>query len=156
MVLSITARSLNCQDQAGAKTVLEKLNEQFCPLKVILGDSAYGRSGLPDWAKDSFGSILQTVFRPVGVNGFVILPKRWIVERTCAWLACYRRNSKDYEKNPESSEAFTYISMIAMMPKRLATASTQFQNTFLIKGPHSHQRSTKMRLAKIFSVQHLI
>ena len=122
LILMVVVHAANCQDQVGAKTVLEKLNEQFCRLKVIFGDSAYGRSGLPDWAKDSFGWILQTVLRPVGVKGFVILPKRWIVERTFAWLACYRRHSKDYEKTPESSEAFTYISMIALMSKRLATA----------------------------------
>ena len=57
--------------------------------EVILSDSAYGRNGLPDWAKDSFGWILPTVLRPVGVKGFVILPKRWIVARTSAWFACY-------------------------------------------------------------------
>ena len=102
--------------------MLKKLNEQFCRLKVVFGDSAYGRCGLPDWVKESFGWILQTVLRPVGVKGFVVLPKRWIVERTFAWLGRYRRHSKDYEKTIESSEAFTYISMIALMSKRLATA----------------------------------
>ena len=101
--------------------MLEKLNEQFCRLKVIFGDSAYGRSGLPSWVQESFGWILQTVLRPVGLKDFVVLPKRWIVERTFAWLARYRRNSKDYEKTVASSEAFTHIAMIALMSKRLAS-----------------------------------
>jgi len=122
LLLTVVVHAANCQDQVGAKSVLEKLNEQFCRLKVIFGDSAYGRSGLPDWAQESFGWILQTVLRPVGVKGFVILPKRWIVERTFAWLARYRRHSKDYEKTTASSEALTYISMIALMSKRLAAA----------------------------------
>jgi putative transposase len=77
---------------------------------------------LPDWVQETFGWILQTVLRPVGVKGFVVLPKRWIVERTFAWLARYRRYSKDYEKTVESSEAFAYIAMISLMSNRLAKA----------------------------------
>ena len=89
-------------------------------LKVLFGDSAYGRSGLPEWVQETFGWVLQTVLRPVGVKGFVILPKRWIVERTFAWLGRYRRHSKDYEKTTESAETFTYIAMINLMSRRLA------------------------------------
>jgi len=55
------------QDQDGAEWVMEKLDKQFHRLKVIFGDSAYGRSGLPEWVKESFGWVLQTVLRPVGV-----------------------------------------------------------------------------------------
>ena len=58
--------------------------------------------------------------RPVAAKGFVVLPKRWIVERTFAWLARYRRHSRDYEHNPEISEAMILISMIALMSRRLA------------------------------------
>ena len=122
MILTVVVHAANCQDQIGAITVLEKLNDHFCRLKVIFGDSAYGRSGLPGWAKESFGWILQTVLRPVGVKDFVVLPKRWIVERTFAWLARYRRHAKDYEKTTASSESLTYISMISLMSKRLANA----------------------------------
>jgi transposase len=60
------------------------------------------------------------VLRPVGVQGFVVLPKRWIVERTFAWLMRHRRHSRDYEKTTASAEAFTYIAMISLMSKRLA------------------------------------
>ena len=120
LVLAVVVHCANCQDQHGAEWVMDKLGEQFYRLKVIFGDSAYGRSGLPDWVKETFGWILQTVLRPVGVKGFVILPKRWIVERTFAWLARYRRHAKDYEKTTASAEAFTYIAMINLMSKRLA------------------------------------
>ena len=68
--------------------------------------------------------VRATVLRPVGVKGFVVLPKRWIVERTFAWLARYRRHSKDYERNPASSEAMIYISMIHLMTRRLAKAES--------------------------------
>lgn len=122
LILTVVVHAANCQDQVGAKRVLEKLNKQYRRLKVIFADSAYGRSGLPTWTKETFGWILQTVLRPVGIKGFVILPKRWIVERTFAWLARYRRHSKDYEKTTASSEALTYVAMIALMSQRLANA----------------------------------
>ena len=119
MVLAVVVHSATCQDQHGAERVMDKLGEQFSRLKVVFGDSAYGRSGLPDWVKETFGWVLQTVLRPVNVKGFVVLPKRWIVERTFAWLARYRRHSKDYEKTTASSEAMTYIAMINLMSRRL-------------------------------------
>jgi transposase len=58
----------------------------------------------------------------VGVKDFVVLPKRWIVERTFGWLGRWRRHSKDYERNPETSETMMYISMIYNMSRRLAQA----------------------------------
>ena len=76
------------------------------------------------WTLKSFGWILQTVLRPVGVQGFVVLPKRWIVERTFAWLARYRRHSKDYEKTTASREALTRLAMISLMTKRLENYET--------------------------------
>lgn len=108
------------QDQTGGWWVLEKLHEQFKRLKVVFADSAYSRNELPDWVAGTFGWVLQTVLRPVGLKSFVVLPKRWIVERTFAWLARYRRQSKDYERTTASSESMVYISMIALMSKRLA------------------------------------
>jgi putative transposase len=59
------------------------------------------------------------VLRPVKAKGFVVLPKRWIVERTFAWISRHRRHSKDYERTTESSEAMIYIAMIGLMLKRL-------------------------------------
>ena len=59
--------------------------------------------------------------------GFVVLPKRWIVERTFAWLGRYRRLSKDYEALPETSEALIYVAMIHLMVRRLARPHRQPQ-----------------------------
>jgi putative transposase len=122
LVLAVVIHSADWQDQDGAVWVINKLNEKYRRLKVLFGDSAYGRNKLPKWVNETFGWVLQTVLRPVGLNDFVVLPKRWIVERTFAWLARYRRNSKDYEKTTPSAEAFTYIAMIALMSKRLEMA----------------------------------
>jgi putative transposase len=120
LILAVVVHQADWQDQDGACWVLEKLKEKFHRIKVLFGDAAYGRANLPDYVKDVYGWILQTVLRPVGLKGFVVLPKRWIVERTFAWLARYRRHSKDYEKTTASSEAFTYIAMITLMSRRLA------------------------------------
>jgi putative transposase len=115
----VVVHGAHWQDQEGGHFVIHCLRH-LSRLKVIFADSAYGREGLPVWVKDTFGWILQTVLRPVKAQGFVVLPKRWIVERTFAWLARYRRHSRDYEHNTETSEAMILISMIALMSRRLA------------------------------------
>ena len=70
--------------------------------------------------RETFGWLLQTVLRPVGMKGFVVLPKCWIVERTFAWLSRYRQHARDYERTTQASETATYIAMINLMSKRLA------------------------------------
>jgi putative transposase len=120
LVLAVVVHGASWQDHDGACFVLMKLKQHFRRLKVIFGDSAYGRNGLVAWVRDTFHWHLQTVLRPVDVKGFIVLPKRWIVERTYAWLARYRRNSKDYERTTQSSEAMIHISMISLMSRRLA------------------------------------
>ncbi len=124
LILAVVVHGADWQDHDGACLVLMRLRDRFRRLKVIFADSAYGRNGLPEWVKTRFGWILQTVLRPVGIKGFVVLPKRWIVERTFGWLGRYRRHSKDYERNPASSEAMIYISMIHLMTRRLAKAES--------------------------------
>ena len=120
MVLCVFVHAASLQDQDGARTVLAGIKDSFKRLKVIFADRAYGRCGLPDWVELTCQCILQTVLRPVGIKGFVVLPKRWIVERTFAWLNRYRRLSKDYERKTENSEAVIHLAMIALMSKRLA------------------------------------
>ncbi len=120
LLLAVVVHSADQQDQDGACLVLYKLWERIKSLKVIFGDSAYGREGLPAFVRGTLGWILQPVLRPVTARGFVVLPKRWIVERTFAWIGRSRRHSKDYERNPATSETLIQISMIHLMVKRLA------------------------------------
>src|SRR3972149_8490668 len=117
--LAVVVHPGDRQDQEGACWVIKTLSQKFRRLKILFGDSAYGRSGLPEWVQKSFGWVLQTVLRPVGVQGFVVLPKHWVVEHTFAWLVRYRRHSKDYEKTTASSEALTHLARIRLMTKRL-------------------------------------
>lgn len=119
MLLMVVVHNAAIQDQHGAKLVLEGIKNRFKRLKVVFGDSAYGRCGLPAWLANHCRVVLQPVLRPVGVKGMIILPKRWIVERTFAWMNLHRRTSKDYERLPENSEAVCYIAMIDLMTRRL-------------------------------------
>jgi len=127
LILAVVVHPASIQDYDGAVLVLRilgQLKARFHRLKVIFGDSAYGRNNLPECVKAAFGWLLQTVLRPVNVKGFVVLPKRWIVERTFGWLGRYRRLSKDYERNIKSSEAMIYIAMSHRMLRRLARSES--------------------------------
>jgi putative transposase len=119
LVWAVVVHGAHWQDQEGGHFVIHSLRH-LSGLKVVFGDCAYGREGLPCWVKDTFGWILQTVLRPVKAKDFVVLPKRWIVERTFSWLIRYRRHARDYERNTETSEAMIYIAMINLMSRRLA------------------------------------
>ena len=119
MILAVVVHGASWQDHDGACFVLMKLR-QFGRLRVVFADRAYDRNGLPDWVKETFGWILQTVLRAVKAKDFVVLPKRWIVERTFAWISRCRRHSKDYERTTKSSEAMIHVTMIGLMSRRLA------------------------------------
>ena len=117
MVLVVHAASI--QDRTGARAVFIGLLKNFPRLELIWADGGYCGK-LVGWVKDFFGWTLEIVKRRDNLKGFKILPKRWIVERTFAWLNFSRRLSKDYEHNHRSSETMIYIAMIHLMTKRLA------------------------------------
>jgi putative transposase len=119
LILAVTVHAADIQDRDGAKLVFEKLKGRFRRLLVIWADGGYAGK-LVQWVKDTFHKTLEIVKRTDDVSGFVVLPKRWIVERTFAWLNRYRRLSKDYEGRMENSEAMIHIAMINLMSRRLA------------------------------------
>lgn len=118
LILALTVHAANVQDRNGAKQVLQKLAEGFPRLQWIWADGGY-TGKLVDWVQGTLSCVLQIVKRP-NVSNFVVLPKRWIVERTFGWLNRYRRLSKDYEQNPASSEAMVHLAMINLMLHRLS------------------------------------
>jgi len=89
-------------------------------MRKVWADQGYA-GALEAWAEDWTGWEMEIVHRPKGTKGWVVLPRRWVVERTFAWLGRNRRLSKDYEQLPASSEAFIQIAMIRLMLTRLAT-----------------------------------
>lgn len=107
----------NNQDRDGARPLLACLRGRFPSLKLIFADGAYAGQ-LVDWAKSFGGWVIQVVKR-VELHRFVVLPKRWIVERTFAWLGRWRRLSKDYEQSPRMSATVIRIAMIGIMLRRL-------------------------------------
>ncbi len=132
MLAVVTAGSV--QDRDGAKIVLKALFERikkpksryphwwrFCRsrLALIWADGGY-RGELIEWVKRILGWKLEIVERRKGQKGFVLLPRRWVVERTFAWLSRHRRLSRDYERLPQTGEAFIYVAMIRLMLTRLA------------------------------------
>lgn len=119
LILDFTVHPADIQDRDGAKKVLEKLGSRFPRLQKIWADAAYGGK-LVDWAKEVGDWVLEIVKRSDTAKGFELLPHRWIVERTFAWLGRFRRLSKDYEALIESSEAMIRIAMIRLMVRRLA------------------------------------
>jgi putative transposase len=102
--------------------VLDILRHRFSRLRLIWADQAYAGELIAwVWALRPWRKIrLDIVRRPEGTRGFLLLPKRWIVERTFAWLGRYRRLSKDYEYLMQTSEAIIRVAMIHLMVRPLA------------------------------------
>lgn len=114
------------QELHGAPAVLARLcgggtrPPRFARLTRLWADAGYLSAKLMAWTQHTFGLTLTIVERPRGQKGFSPLPRRWVVERTFAWLGRYRRLSKDYEQNVASSEAYCYLAMTHRMVRRLA------------------------------------
>lgn len=119
LIIAVAVHAANIQDRDGAKQLLTGIYGRFASLVLILADGIYN-GNLAEWMKKYFGIVLETVCRPQGSKGFTLLPRRWVVERTFAWLNRHRRLSKDYEYLTDTSEAMIKIAMIGLMLRRLA------------------------------------
>ncbi len=119
LLLMVVVHSAGLQDPAGARLVLGPMAARFPRLSLIWADDIY-KGPLVRWVWCCFGWVLKIVKRTDAGKGFQVLPHRWVVERTFAWLGRYRRLSKDYEGLPQSSETWIYMAMSFLMLKRLA------------------------------------
>jgi len=119
VVVMVTAATAD--DGTAAPGVLGRLDRETLPrLEKIWGDGKYNNRSLDSWILESQAPYkIEVVSRPIGAKGFVLLHRRWVVERTFAWLGRYRRHSRDYERKTESSEAMVKISSINLMLRRL-------------------------------------
>jgi putative transposase len=123
LVMMVVVTAANDGDQQGARLIFSRLAalpERIARLVLIWVDGTYEGVGFLQWTMDTYRWILETIKRSDNAKGFVLLPKRWVVERTWGWLNWSRRLSKDYEVLPETSETFTYVSMIRLILRRLA------------------------------------
>lgn len=127
LLLLVVVHSASIPDGTGGQQTLQILfarikrsvYNRWCRLKLIWADGAY--EDIVDWVKHHCGWTLEIVRRPKDAKGFVLLPRRWVVERTFAWLGRYRRLSKDFEHQPASSEATVYVASIHRMLRLLTS-----------------------------------
>jgi len=131
-VLAVAVTSAAVDDGTAAPQVLQHLDPQQHPrLQLLWGDQKYNNRALDRWlAQQSAWYRIEVVARPLGAKGFVLLHRRWVVERTWAWLGRYRRNSKDHERLTASSAATVKISAIHHMLGRLRPDTSKKANPF--------------------------
>lgn len=123
LVLRVLVTAANVPEREGGKQVLEKVKQMgqaVHRVHTVWVDGGYDGNPFYEWAIDALRWVIWTVLRPEASKGFVLLKKRWVVERTFGWWNRYRRLSKDYEVLPETSEALIYLVMIRIMVRRLA------------------------------------
>ena len=113
----MVVHAADIQDRDGGEEVLMRMIGYFHRLKLIWADGGYAGEFVKE-AKRLFGRVIEIVKRP-DLKKFVVMPKRWIVERTFGWLGKYRRLSKDYETFPASSECMIQLAMVNLMLHRL-------------------------------------
>ncbi len=117
-LMAIVIHDANINDREGAKLLLKNATYKYPRLKKIMVDQGY-TGELVEWTMKIFGWVIDVVNKVVGISGFNVLPKRWIVERTFGWFNFQRRLSKDYELLPCCSEAMIRISMIRIMLNKI-------------------------------------
>src|SRR5512144_1688781 len=121
LILAVAVTAASADDGTAASGVLGKLSRGAFPrLKKLRADHKYRHHALQAWLSEHGWYVSEVVSRPVGGEGSRVIPWRWVVERTFAWLGRCRIHSREYEREPSSSEAQVSISMTQLMLRRLA------------------------------------
>ena len=117
LLITVAVLAASWQDRDGAKTAL--LGAYLAtPVRHVFADQGFaGR--LVDWARDRLRTTIEIVRKPADQRGFAVHPRRWVVERTLAWLTACRRLARDYERHPAVSEAFIRWAAIGGMLRRI-------------------------------------
>jgi transposase len=123
LVLRVLVTAASVGEREGGKQVLKKVKQMGqagSRLHTIWVDGGFDGKPFMQWVMDVCRWIVQVVLRPEQTKGFVLLKKRWVVERTFGWLMGCRRLVRDYELLSETSETFIYLAIIRVMVRRLA------------------------------------
>jgi putative transposase len=133
LVMKAKVQPADLADREGARALLERVGVSFPGLRHLWADAGYRGAHLREWITGRLGLSFEIVQRkprwvwvPNDVEpepipaGFEVIRRRWVVERTFAWILRNRRMSRDYEFLPETGEALIYVTMIRLMLKRLA------------------------------------
>jgi putative transposase len=119
-MLFVLVHAADVQDRDGAPALLQAIRYRFPWLRHIFADGGYAGSKLRDALKGQGDWTIQIIKRSDTAQGFEVLPRRWVVERTLAWLGRCRRLAKDWEKTIESSSAWAFVASIRLLSRRLA------------------------------------
>jgi putative transposase len=119
-VLQVVGTPANLSDRDGAECVLSYVRPDLPRLTKIWADQSYDGADFLAFIHDEFDLDLEIVPRQPAQEGFVVLPRRWVLERSFAWCGRNRRLSKDYEYHTECSETMLYLASIHLLTKRLA------------------------------------
>ena len=119
-LLDVLVHPANVQDVHGAVPLLQSLGWRFPKLRHVFADRVYRGPQLLNTVADSGPWTIEIVQRPTGVKGFVLLPRRWVVERTFAWLGRCRRLAKDFEATIASATAWIFVAHLRLLSRRLA------------------------------------
>ncbi|MEU0844060.1 IS5 family transposase [Streptomyces sp. NPDC005962] len=119
LLLAVTVTAASVQDRDAARPVLERLRQRHRRIRLVWADGGYAGQ-LLGWARDHLRLTLTIVKRSDDTAGFVVLPRRWVVERSLAWLMRSRRLVRDYERLPATHEAMVMWSMTMLIGRRLA------------------------------------
>jgi putative transposase len=123
LVLRVLVTAANVPERTGGKQVLKKVHEmgdKVTRVHTVWVDGGFDGFPFMKWVMDVCRWLVQVVLRPEEAKGFVLVKKRWVVERTFGWLGWCRRLNRSYEHLPETEETFIYLAMIRIMVRRLA------------------------------------
>lgn len=120
-LLTVRVHAADVPDGEGARLVLWRLGQRWPGLRLLWADSRYAGPELAAWVQAELGAIVQIVRRPKDRTGFVLLPRRWVIERSFAWGGRARRLSKDYEARTKYSESHVYLASIHRLLRRITT-----------------------------------
>lgn len=119
LVLVVLVLAANVQDRDGGRLALAAMHAAYPTVTKVWADGAYA-GNLIQHARDELNVDMEVVSTPPGTHTFQVLPRRWVVERTYGWWNRERRLSKDYERLPDTTQAFVYVTMSRLMTRRLA------------------------------------
>jgi transposase len=121
LLLRVLVHPADITESEGAEWLLGQHHHSFPRLETVRADQGY-KGWLLEWAKRHTKLAIEIIEKPAGQKGFAVIPKRWVVERTFAWLGRNRQLSKEYDREASCSEAFVYLASIHLMLKRLTSA----------------------------------
>lgn len=117
-LLAVLVERADIADRDGARWVFRAIDRRWTQVEQVWADQAY-TGDLGAWLQTRYGITLEVVKHAPGQVGFRVLPRRWVVERTIAWLGRNRRLSKDYEQSGAAMETWCYLASIALLLRRL-------------------------------------